>query len=296
MTTSELKNERRAILLGICAVLLWSTVATIFKLGLGRMSAEQLLLLGSGTSWLVFSVNSILRKAFFIRRSDWHKVLLLGLINPCAYYLILFEAYDRLPAHVAQPINYTWAITLSLLAVPLLKQKISFTALMGMLISYSGVILLIATAPKESNAIEGFGILLALISTIFWAYYWIVNASFKGDPSALMFWSFTVSLPVLCVVCVAREGWPELTFLNLSLGAAVGLVEMGITFLLWQSAIRKTRNVGNISRLIFLSPFLSMIFISIFVGESISIWAIPSLLVIVVGLIIHQKSTSEYNV
>jgi hypothetical protein len=39
-----------------------------------------------------------------------------------------------------------------------------------------------------------------------------------------------------------------------------------------------------------------MIFISIFVGESISIWAIPSLLVIVVGLIIHQKSTSEYNV
>ena len=201
MTTSELKNERRAILLGICAVLLWSTVATIFKLGLGRMSAEQLLLLGSSTSWLVFSVNSILRKAFFIRRSDWHKVLLLGLINPCAYYLILFEAYDRLPAHVAQPINYTWAITLSLLAVPFLKQKISITALMGMLISYSGVLLLIATAPKESNVIDGFGILLALISTIFWAYYWIVNASFEGDPSALMFWSFTVALPVLCVVC-----------------------------------------------------------------------------------------------
>ena len=260
------------------------------------MSAEQLLLLGSGTSWLVFWVNSILRRAFFIRRSEWHKVLLLGLINPCAYYLILFEAYDRLPAHIAQPINYTWAITLSLLAVPLLKQKISVTALVGMLISYSGVILLIATAPKESNAIEGFGILLALISTIFWAYYWIVNASFEGDPSALMFWSFTVALPVLCVVCVAREGWPELTFLNLSLGAAVGLVEMGITFLLWQSAIRKTRNVGNISRLIFLSPFLSMIFISIFVGESISIWAIPSLLVIVMGLIIHQKSTSKYSV
>ena len=260
------------------------------------MSAEQLLLLGSGTSWLVFSVNSILRKAFFIRRSDWHKVLLLGLINPCAYYLILFEAYDRLPAHVAQPINYTWAITLSLLAVPLLKQRISFTALVGMLISYSGVLLLIATAPKESNAIEGFGILLALISTIFWAYYWIVNASFEGDPSAVMFWSFTVALPVLGVVCVAREGWPELTFLNLSLGAAVGLVEMGITFLLWQSAIRKTRNVGNISRLIFLSPFLSMIFISSFVGASISIWAIPSLLLIVMGLIIHQKSTKRYNV
>ena len=66
-----------------------------------------------------------------------------------------------------------------------------------------------------------------------------------------------MALPVLCVVCVAREGWPELTLLNLSLGAAVGLVEMGVTFLLWQSAIRKTRNVGNISRLIFLAPFLS---------------------------------------
>jgi hypothetical protein len=32
----------------------------------------------------------------------------------------LFEAYDRLPAQVAQALNYTWALTLTLLAVPVL--------------------------------------------------------------------------------------------------------------------------------------------------------------------------------
>ena len=36
----------------------------------------------------------------------------LGLLNPVAYYLVLFKAYDLLPAQVAQPINYAWPIVL----------------------------------------------------------------------------------------------------------------------------------------------------------------------------------------
>ena len=66
-----------------------------------------------------------------------------------AYYLILFAAYDRLPAHIAQPINYTWAITLALLAVPLLGQRLSKRTLTGILISYLGVVLLVLTTPAR---------------------------------------------------------------------------------------------------------------------------------------------------
>lgn len=49
--------------------------------------------------------------------------ILLGAINPLAYYLVLFKSYDLLPASQAQPLNYSWAITLTLMAAVFLGQK-----------------------------------------------------------------------------------------------------------------------------------------------------------------------------
>ena len=69
---------------------------------------------------------------------------LLGVLNPLLYYLVLFEAYDLLPAQEAQALNYTWAITLSLLSVPFLGQKLSLQELGAIMLAYLGV-LFIAT-------------------------------------------------------------------------------------------------------------------------------------------------------
>ena len=42
-----MKNERNALLMGLGAVLLWSTVATGFKLGLEHLKPVQLLFAGT---------------------------------------------------------------------------------------------------------------------------------------------------------------------------------------------------------------------------------------------------------
>ena len=67
--------------------------------------------------------------------------LAFALLNPVLYYLVLFEAYDRLPAQIAQPLNYTWAITLALLAVPLLGQRLSGRDMLAVLLGYGGVVI-----------------------------------------------------------------------------------------------------------------------------------------------------------
>ncbi len=51
-------------------------------------------------------------------KKEWHYFALLGLLNPVAYYLVLFKAYDLLPAHVAQPINYTYRTEDSYCQIP----------------------------------------------------------------------------------------------------------------------------------------------------------------------------------
>ncbi len=50
----------------------------------------------------------------------------------------------------------------------------------------------------------------------------------------------------------------------------VGLFEMGITFVLWLTALKKATHIARISNLIFISPFLSLLLISFILGEPIA--------------------------
>ena len=292
-TPRNIFDERAATSYGLCAVLLWSTVATGFKLGLAQLSELQLLLVGTCFSWLVFLV------AFLCTRRPWSEIwsvsavelrfaFLLGLLNPILYYWILFAAYDRLPAHIAQPLNYTWAITLAILAVPILKQRLTAKTIGGILLSYAGVILLLNPWSAHHAGLDTSGIVLALVSTIVWALYWLLNTRVNSEPVKMMLLSFSFALPLMAGLCWLYSDWPQLNSHTIYYGAWVGLVEMGVTFLLWQQALRRTRQAGRIAQLIFLSPFLSMILIFFVLGETIPWHAPAGLTVIVAGLLVAR--------
>lgn len=284
-------RERRALQLGLVSVLLWSTVATGFKLGLSVLSITQLLWLGTLVSWGLFFLSVIVTGRWRLGPRDYRLTVILGLINPCLYYLILFAAYDRLPAYIAQPINYTWAITLAVLSVPLLRQRLSGKTFAGMLISYAGVVVLLATSQELADgSLDFFGVTLALVSTVLWATYWLLNTRAESDPLALMFWSFTVALPVLTAIMHATDGLPAWSFTTLCYGTWVGLLEMGITFLTWQQAMRLTDNTARIGQLIFLSPFLSLVMIDLILNEPIGPSAFVALAIIVAGLLLTQRA------
>ncbi|MEM7020116.1 MAG: DMT family transporter, partial [Pseudomonadota bacterium] len=148
-------NTRAAYIYAISAVLLWSTVATAFKVSLRYLDVPQLLFISSLTATLclfaILCVQGKLRTIFEQSRAVYSRALLLGLLNPFAYYLILFKAYDLLPAQVAQPVNYTWAIMLMLLSVPLLSQRLNGMDILAALISYGGVVVICTVGPGLSG-------------------------------------------------------------------------------------------------------------------------------------------------
>lgn len=286
-------RERRAIQFGLISVLLWSSVATGFKLGLSVLSITQLLWLGTLISWILFSLAIIITGRWRLSKDDYALAAILGLINPCLYYLILFSAYDRLPAYIAQPLNYTWAITLALLSIPILRQSLSLQAFAGILISYAGVVLLLATSQELADGrLDALGIALALVSTLLWATYWLLNTRARSGPLALMFWSFSAALPVLTLIMHLTDGPPAWHAEQLLYGAWVGLLEMGVTFLTWQQALRLTQNTARIGQLIFLSPFLSLVLIYFILNEPIGPGALVALIIIVTGLIVTQRSAT----
>ncbi len=292
-------SERQATLYGLSAVLLWSTIATAFKLSLRHLSPIELLLFAGSFSTLLLGaillIQGKLKQVFQCSRKDLLLSVGLGLLNPFLYYLVLLEAYDLLPAQQAQPLNYTWAITLSLLSVPLLKQKVRWQQWLALLISYCGVLVISTEGnPFSLQFTDPFGVFLALASTIIWALYWIYNTRDRRDPVVGLFVNFLCSFPfVLGYYLLTSElRWPAFEGL---LGAAyVGTFEMGACFVLWLLALKKTENTARISNLIFISPFLSLIFIYFLVGEAILPATFVGLLLIVAGLLCQQLGSKVH--
>lgn len=286
-------NQRKAYIYAISTVLIWSTVASAFKISLRTLPPAHLLLYANLASVLLLGVILLLRRELGIalpkNRSELLRSAGLGILNPFLYYLILLQAYSLLPAQEAQPLNNTWAITLSILAVPFLKQKLSLPEIFAILVSYFGVVVISTHGePFGMNFSDPFGVALALGSTIVWALYWIFNIRDSRPPLAGLFMNFLCALPVTLFYCLVftEMQLPDLTGF---LGAVyVGCFEMGISFVLWLQALKYTASTAKISSIAFMLPFFSLIMIHFLVGEEILPSTFYGLVLIVAGLFLQQ--------
>jgi len=287
-------NQKTAMLYGLGTVLLWSTVATAFKLALADLAPVQMLLVACASSVLVIGSILLLQKrwhlVFSLRKKQYIQSFGMGLINPCLYYFLLFGAFDRLPAQEAQPLNYTWALVLAYLSVPFLGHRLRKLDIVAGLVCYAGVVV-IATrgAVTTLSFSDPLGVSLAIGSTLVWASYWIIATRDKRDPVVGLFLNFLFGLPVIALICWWTEGLVLPLTGSLAAAVYVGVFEMGIAFVLWSYAMKKAENTSRVSNLIFISPFLSLVFIYFILGEQILPSTYIGLVLIMAGLWLQQK-------
>jgi drug/metabolite transporter (DMT)-like permease len=296
-------DSKKALAYGLAAVAIWSTVASSFKIALRDLAPLQLLLCACAVSIAALAAILLcqgkLGEIGRMGRRETVRCALLGLLNPFVYYTILFKAYALLPAQEAQPINYTWAVTLSLLSVPLLGQKLSLKALAAILLSYFGVVVISTHGDllgMRFSSLTGVG--LALGSTVIWALYWIFNTRSKANPMAGLLLSFLAGFPFILAATLLFSELPPLSPGPLLAAAYVGLFEMGITFALWLSAMKYAARpdgggTARVANLIFLSPFLSLIFIHFLVGETIHPATVAGLAFIIAGNALMQYTPKK---
>ncbi len=287
------QSDKQALLFGLGAVVLWSTVATAFNLSLNFVTPLTLVTVASFTSWLFLGAILLLSGDLLtlrtIKTPEWIRLLTLGLINPTLYYFLLFGAYAKLPAQEAMAINYTWGLVLPLLAAPLLGQPLQRRDMASAAVSYCGVFV-IATrgdvlAFELSNP-EGVG--LAVASTVLWALYWIGNTRITTPPIQGLFVGFTAATAVLMTISVFTGSLIHLPWQALAGGLYIGFFEMGLSFILWLKAMRLTQNTARISTLIFLSPPLSLILIWAILDEVIKGSTLVGLAMILTGLAVQH--------
>jgi len=285
-------QQNRAYMYAGATVLLWSTVATGFKIALRELDHIQVLFIASIVSMLSLLVVLFLQgngaKIRTITASEFKRSALVGFLNPFFYYFILFKAFDLLPAQEAQPLNWTWPITLSLMSALLLKQKLTVQTMIAVVLCFLGVLIISTqgniTALQFTNLT---GDILAVGSSIIWALYWILNLKDEREPVVKLFWNFVFGSIYITIAVIFLSEFP--TSLSLSFGAAVytGLFEMGLAFVLWLNALRLSRDSASVGIFAYMTPFLSLIFISIVLGEKILPSSVVGLIFIIGGIVVQ---------
>lgn len=288
-----MNNQKKAYIFALTSILFWSTVGVAFKIALRYVDFMQLLFFASSVGIVCFVIIAVakntIKDLFKISFKEVISSAFIGFLNPYLYYIVLLKAYSMLPAQLAQPLNYLWPAMLILLSVPLLGEKLKIKSVISIVLGLIGVYIISTRGNLFNYRIENpFGVALAAGSSIIWALSWILNQKDKRKEQNKLFWSFFFGLiyTVITIIIFSDFKLPEITG-----GIAViyiGLFEMGITFFLWLKALQLTDRNDKISNLVFLSPFLALIFIHLILGENIYYTTFVGLFLIVIGIFVQQ--------
>ena len=285
-------RHTQAYVYAAAAVLLWSTVASAFKLTLRYLDVFQMLFYATAVSTvLLFAILVAQGKLGLLKtfsRGQYARSAALGLLSPAIYYIVLFRAYSLLPAQEAQPLNMVWPLVIVVLSVPLMGQRLGWVTIVAMLVSFFGTLVISTRGDVLGlNFTSVEGTVLALGSAFLWALYWIYNAKDDRDEVAKLFVSFTFGLVFVAIAVAAFSDYRVQDTRGLVGAAWVGIFEMGITFVVWSKALSMARTTAHVSQLIYLDPILSLIFINLFVGERILGSTIVGLVFVTGGILLR---------
>ncbi|HMM12605.1 MAG TPA: DMT family transporter [Bacteroidales bacterium] len=290
-----MQSQTKAYLFALLTIVFWSTMSSAFKLTLSIINYQELVFYAVWAAVAALMIVAVLqRKQMQIlkqTKSELASSMLMGLINPAAYYLVLFRAYELLPAQEAGVLNYSWPVVLVLLSAIFLGQKIGWMGFVSIFISFSG--LLIISTKGRPFALEfssASGVALAIGSAFLWASYWIMNLRDKRNAVVKLTTNMLFGAIYISLFMLISGNLRLVPPTGLAGAMYIGTFEMGITFVLWLLALENSTNTAKVSNLIFLSPFIALFWIRLLVGEKILLSTVAGLALIIAGIVLQQMT------
>ena len=297
-----MRRQTQAYLYAGATILFWSTVASAFKLTLDELGFDELLFYSSLFSLILLTsicaASGRLSELQSWPLADYGRSAILGFLNPFLYYLVVLKAYSLLPAQEALTLNFIWPIVLVLFSIVVLRQPITLKTVLAMLVSFFGVVVISTRGDligfRVTNAQ---GAALAVGSSVIWALYWVYGTKDSRDAVTRLFLNFVFGVAFVAAYMGFFSELRLPSFGGLIGSLYVGVFEMGLTYIVWLKALRLSQTTAQVSNLIYLTPFMSLLVVHFVVGEEIFTSTVVGLVLIVTGILIQhywQRRASRY--
>ena len=277
--------------LALC-ILLWASIPVASKKILVEMTNVQMLFWSTLFSFVVLAGVLVAQgKVHLLARYDakaYAWMGLLGFLGAYLYYILLYGAFALTTAAEGFILAYTWPILVSLLAVVLLGEKLTGRRALAVAISFFGVLVIVTQGRIVSVAFTSLrGDLLALAGAFVFALFSVLGKRARYDQTVSATVYFGVALLAVTATVLlpspVGEGlgfpsagvWPWLLY--------NGVLVNGISYVFWFKAL-ENGDTFVISNALYLTPFLSLLYVYFWLDEAILPSAVVGLVVIVAGI------------
>lgn len=269
----------RAFMLGLGAILLWSTNAVVAKQALVQLNVPQVMTFQFAGASLVF-VLMRLREPRGTTTRPSAAVWSLGMVGLVGTVVFQYLAFSFGPIAIANMLAYAWPLLTAFLFI--LSGASSKPGLLTLVSTggFIGVGLMIGAPNLAQQSYETpWGYVFAIGSAIFMAAYSIGIARTQQSPANALLPASLCGL-VAMGIWWAASGTASLTVGSVCAAVYLGIGPMGLGYVLWSKAMRAGQ-VGPISTLGYATPVLSTLLL-VLSGEYLSGSAILGCILIVI--------------
>lgn len=263
--------DRRATLTGLCAILMWASLALLTSVTDG-IPPFEVLALGFGFAAL-FGFGWLLRTgvAGLSALRQPLPALALAVAALFGYHALYFIALKRAPAVEANLVNYLWPLLIVLFAALLPGVRVRGAQIAGTLLGLAGAALLVTRGQALGVRAEHVpGYLAALCAAFTWAAYSVLNRRYAAVPSVAIIGACALVALLGTLAHAGFEDWVAPTTAQWAALAAMGLGPIGAAFLLWDHGT-KHGEIAVLGALSYAAPLLSTLLLLAF-GRAAPHW------------------------
>lgn len=282
-------SKHKIYLFLILANLFWAGNYIFGKLVVAELSPIQI----TFSRWAI-AVCLLFPIAHFFEKPSWKMVfgkwrilLVMGLLGAMGYNLLLYEALHYTTSLNASLVNAMNPALIAICAALFLKENVTPSRIVGLLISFIGVLIVLTNGHIElifqNNYNVGDLIMLGAISI--WTIYSLLGRSIKSIPPIS---ATAVSALLGLIVLLPFFLMSDMKF-PLSQSATIGILYIGIfpsvgSFIFWNSAIREIDASRSGIYMNLITVFTAII--SVMLGNPISLSQIVGGLFVFAGVYI----------
>jgi drug/metabolite transporter (DMT)-like permease len=271
-------------------VVLWGSAAAVAKLMLQSLNSFQVLFFTSLIATLsLFIVASFQKKLSIIKKyraNDYLHFAYMGFVGVFLYYILLYTGLTLAPAQEAFIVNYTWPIWVVVFAIIFLKETITKEKIISILLGAAGVFIVASKGHLSIFSVEHLrGDLFALAGAVSYGIFSVLGKKYNYDKITSMMFYYIFTFIFISISIGIFSEIPMVTIKEILGLTWIGVFSGGLGSLFWFLALQRG-DTAEMSTIIFLTPFMSLVFIWAFVGESILPSSVVGLLLIICGVMV----------
>jgi drug/metabolite transporter (DMT)-like permease len=283
--------DLRAILAGLAFALIWSSAFTSARIIVADAPPILSLSLRFLISGLIgIAIARMLGQTWWLTPGQWKATIVFGICQNALYLGLNFVAMQSIEASLASIIASTMPLAVGFAGWVFFSERLSWVGILGLLAGAVGVALIMGARMQDGADLFGIVLCFIAVASLTVATLMVRGASSGGNILMIIGLQMLVGSVLLAVPGLLLEHkvvlWSSKLILAFSYTVLMpGLVATFIWFWLVQ-------RIGAVKAATFhfLNPFFGVAIAALFLGESLRIWDIIGVVVIMFGILAVQMA------